>query len=161
MPVEAEYRQLDKDVREGVPTSGWPGDPRLSVQLGVVTAGRSGYSEQKKKYVRKGDVVARRLEVWRHNEDGTDAIVGTWSMDEVMQVISDLVVMDPGRPRHVGVEDRIDTHNAALEAAAAKAYQEVNSEMIEHALRLDHDRNNPINIFRGMPGTRDRTDLKR
>ena len=113
------------------------------------------------RWVPKGAVVAQRLEVWRTTENHGYQRIGTWHPDEAPFIIKHLVQMDPSRPRHESVLDRIDKHNAMIEEAAAQAYVDVAMEAHEHLARIGHDLNEPRNIFRGMPGTRDRTDIKR
>jgi hypothetical protein len=156
-----EWTVLDRQLREGEPTKGWPGDPRLWLQLAYLEAPETGWYPQDNKIHRKGDIVARLLEVWRHTEEGRDVVIGRWQPSDLPQILSDLVAMDPGRPGHTDVLDRIDAANEAKEADLSRQYQDVQGEMMEHYLKLAHDLNNPRNVFRGMPGTRDDADLKR
>lgn len=131
---------LDDQLTQGVPTLGWPGDPKLQVELGVITAGRSGFSPEVGRYVRKGEVVARRIEVWKNTERHGRQQVGRWLLSEYHTIIPDLVKMDPSRPRHKSVEDRIDKHNAEIEAKQARAHRDVMGELMEHAHSLHSGR---------------------
>lgn len=156
-----EWTVLDRQLREGEPTKGWPGDPRMWLQLGMLVARETAWYPEIMKVARKGDIVARILEVWRHTEEGKDVVIGRWNPSELPNIITDLVAMDPGRPRHVSVLDRIDAGNAAKEAELSRQYQDSTGEMMEHYLKLAHDITQPRNVFRGMPGTRDDEALKR
>lgn len=132
-----EWQELAKKLHDGDGLL-FAGDPRLYLQIGVLE-GRNAY----------GRVVTtgRRLEVWRHNEDGSDAMIGHWHPSEQYRICMDLAEMRADRPGAVSALDRIDKHNDALEKAASDAYQAASQEMLEHALKLDHDRNNPRNTF--------------
>jgi len=63
-----------------------------------------------------------------------------------------MVKMDPSSPAHVTVEDRIEAHNRKLEADKAAEMNDIMLDMMEYGNRLWHDRNNPRNTFRGIPG---------
>jgi hypothetical protein len=159
--VPMEWKLLDRELREGVPTEGWPGDPRMELVIGQVRTSRAGYDPNVKRWVPAGYPVAQRLEVWRTTENHGYQRIGTWHPNEAPFIIKHLVAMDPSRPNHVSVLDRIDAHNAAMDEENSRAYMQAAGEMAEHLAKLNHDRNEPRNIFRGMPGTRDRKDLKR
>jgi hypothetical protein len=159
--IPPELGILEKVIQQGDPVKGWPGDPRMELRVGVLSAAKTGWSEQVHRLVVRGEPLARRLEVWRHTETGRDERIGTWNFDELPHVVADLVLMDPSRPNHESILDRIDRTNAEKEYEATRIYQDVAGEMAEHLAKLNHDRNNPRNVFRGIPGTRDRTDLKR
>lgn len=128
-----EWSDLDKKLRTGDGLM-WTGDPRLWLGIGVL----------ENKVTRK---TGRRLEVWRDNEDGTTSMIGHWLPTEQYRVLYDLANMRADRPNAVSVEDRIDKHNDALEKAATEKATEATIEMLDHAIRLEHDRNNPRQKF--------------
>ena len=136
----------------GKPEIGWRGDPRLELHVGILTAERYGFSPQCKRYVNKGELMAKRWEVWRHCEDGTDQRIASWEYDKMHDILLDLVKMDPNSPAHTSVEDRIDASNRLKENKLARQYQEKLGEMMEHAGKLHHDTTQPRNVFRGVPG---------
>lgn len=131
--VAPEYTELVRQIQQG-DGMGWPGDPRMWLGIGVLENRRTGK-------------VGRRLEVWRTNEDGSETLVAHWLLAEQHRVIYDLARMRADAPGHVPVEDVIDAHNAAMEKKASDKAQDEMLETLDHALRLDHDRNNPRNKF--------------
>lgn len=98
-----EWSDLARRISEGDGVT-WGGDPSLWLGLGVVKRG--------------GKIVGRRLEVWRRTEEGQDVLIGSWHPTEQYRICHDLAQMRVGRPGAISVEDRIDAHNAKLEAAA-------------------------------------------
>lgn len=131
--IPAEWEALADKLYEGDGT-GWTGDPRLWLGVGVIGDPRSSRS-------------GKRLEVWRDNEDGSTTLIGHWKPDEVNRVCYDLARMRVEAPGHESVEARIDAHNDALEAKNSAAFQDVYGEMLEYSARLHHDLNNPRNRF--------------
>lgn len=135
--VAPEWEELAGKIVNG-DGLGWPGDPRLSLGIGVVEGrDRSGRVRH----------TGRRLEVWRHNEDGSDTLVAHWRPEEIHRVCYDLARMRVDSPGYVSVEDRIDEHNAKLEKAASDKYVDAMSQLLDHAVRLHHDRTQPRNTF--------------
>jgi hypothetical protein len=130
--VAPEYQDLTKRLQEGDGIN-WPGDPRMYLSIGVLTApsGRQG----------------RRIEVWRLNEDGSDTMVAHWHPSEQARILYDLAIMRVDRPGYVSVEDRIDAHNEAIEKEVSRAAQESMLETLDHAVRLHVDRHNPKSRF--------------
>lgn len=104
---------------------GWPGDPRMRLEIGVLkTNGKEGH----------------RLEVWRHNEDGSDTRIAHWLPREQHMVCYELSRMRLDSPGHESTEERIDAHNAALEAKRSDEFAEVYGDMLEYGTALFHDR---------------------
>lgn len=137
--VAPEYDELTRRLQQGDGIN-WPGDPRMWIGIGVL--------ESRTK-------TGRRIEVWRTNEDGSETIVAHWLPSEQHRILFDLAQMRVDRPGHIGVEQRIDSHNEALQKAADTKAREEMFETLEHALKLDHDRNNPRTKF-FMNGAPDR-----
>lgn len=131
--VAPEWQDLERKIREGDGLV-WTGDPRLWLGIGVL----------ENKFTHK---VGRRLEVWRDNEDGSTTLVAHWLLSEAHRVLFDLANMRIDRPGYVSVEDKIDAHNATLEKAASEAVVEEMYEVLDHAIRIDHDKNQPRNRF--------------
>lgn len=131
--VAPEYADLVRQIQQG-DGMGWPGDPRMYLAIGILENRRTG---------KRG----RRLEVWRLNEDGSETMVAHWLPAEQNRVIYDLARMRVDSPGHVDVQDVIDKHNEAKQAALDAAARDQMMEVLDHALRLDHDRNNPRNKF--------------
>lgn len=135
--VAPEWRDLARQLVEG-DGLGWPGDPRLSLQIGIIEGrNKSG------RVVRTG----RRLEVVRHNEDGSDTMIGHWRPEEQHRVCYDLARMRVDSPGHESVLDSIDRANAQKEAEVSKQFQEAMANLLDHAARLHHDLSNPRNRF--------------
>lgn len=154
--VHADADELDRKLREGDGLL-WSGDPRLYLGMGILTAPQSRWEEKLGRRVQKGDIVARRYEVWRHTEDGEDVLIGHWQLSEFDRILVDLAPMRLDSPGHVDALDEIDKHNAKLEKAAGDAFVANGVEAMAHALDVWHDTENPKHTFRGMPGSRDDT----
>lgn len=135
--------ELDRKLREGDGIH-WGGDPDLTLAQGVVEETRSGRLT--------GKIVARRWEVWRMCEDGVDRMIGHWRMEEFDRILFDLAAMRAEAPGHVFVDDAIEKANVANEKRVWAPYREKSFEMKEHMAKLWHDRTQPKNVFRQMPG---------
>lgn len=119
-------------------------DPRLYLKYRVI------------EHPKKPGVKGRRYEVHRHCEDGQVRMIGHWRLEEFDMIWPDMQKMAAGAAgRIAGVEDRIDSHNDGMERDNSRATQEAMGEMMDHAVRLVHDRTQPKNVFRQMPGLRD------
>lgn len=120
--MDSRIVEMSKHLQKGNPTSGWRGDERMYVQIGVLD-----------KTV-NGQVVARKnmIEVRRVTETGEDVNIGWWEPAEVDRIILDIIQQDPRTPGHVDVLDRIDKHNAKLEKAADDSFRETYTEFTEH-----------------------------
>lgn len=149
--VHSDAAETDRKLREGDGLV-WQGDRRLELRMGILTAKRTGYHAQCRRHVTKGEVIARRYEVWRHNEDGTDEPVGHWTLEEYDRILFDLAGLRLDSPGHVDTGAKVDANNAAVEDAAADDYSQHLGEATEHMAKLVHDRTQPGNTFRGIPG---------
>lgn len=152
--VHSDAAETDRKLREGDGIL-WQGDPKLELRMGILTAKVTGYHAQCKRNVRKGEVIARRYEVWRHTELGTDEMLGHWTLEEYDRILVDMAGMRLDSPGHVDTGSKVDANNDAVTDAAATEYAEHLGEMGEHLGKLYHDRTQPKNVFRQMPGTRD------
>lgn len=155
--VQSEAAEVDRKLREG-DGLGFPGDPRLSLGVGVLTAPKRMYAPEVKRVVNRGEVVARRYEVWRYCEDGEDRIIGSWPLENLQMILPELSKARLDSPGHEDATTRIDQANKELEDKASRQIKDSAGEMMEHALKLDHDRNNPRNVFRGIGGMDERSD---
>jgi len=151
LPWEA--HELDRWLREGNPTLGWRGDNRLSLQIGVLKATKTGPDPKTGKVYRKGDTVAWRWEIWRHNEDGTDLRILQRKAEEIDQLIPALIAIDPRTPGHEPTMDRVEREDAIVQKEKAYAIQQAHGEHAEHLWKLVADRQNGKTTFRGMPGS--------
>lgn len=133
----------------------WTGDPRLELGMATAVAPKSMWYAPLGRRVKKGEVLARRYEVWRNNEDGTRSQVGHWLLEEFDRILMDLAPLRMDAPGHEDAIDQIDKHNEALEKERDTVAVEAMMEQTEHALKLHHDTTGPKNVFRGMPGMRD------
>jgi hypothetical protein len=134
----------------GKPELGWRGDPRLELRLGILTAAKHG--RRNGRYFRKGDVVAYRYEVWRHNEDGTDAEILHRAAKDWHEIIPALVQLDPRTPGFKDTMTTLTAHNDKVDAERGQAIRDAHGEMTEHLWKLYADRNFGRTTFRGMPG---------
>lgn len=131
--VAPEYAELVRQIQQG-DGMGWPGDPRMWLGIGVLENKHTGKT-------------GRRLEVWRTNEDGSETLVAHWLLTEQHRVIYDLARMRADSPGHVSVLDIIDQHNDRIQKDLEDKAAEEMIQTLDHAIRLDHDRNNPRNRF--------------
>ena len=125
----------------------WPGDEDLSLHVGTIVAKNSGWSDDLNRHVRAGETVGRRWEVWRHTEDGEDVRIGSWKMEDLDRIIMDIAPMRLGSPGHADVLDQVEKANEAVEKANAERFKAEAFQLLEHALKLDHDRFEPRNKF--------------
>lgn len=152
--LRADAKDLDRKLREG-DGLGFPGDPRLVLAQGVITAEKSGYSKELGRIVRRGDIVARRWEVWRHCEDGVDRMIGHWRMHEFDRILLDLTSMRLDSPGHEDTLSKIDKANDAKDKEVLGQMRDVLGEFADHTARLIHDTTGPRDVFHQMPGRRD------
>lgn len=150
----ADAPELDRKLREG-DGLGFPGDPALYLGQGVVTSRKRQQHPKTGAWLYPGDIIARRWEVWRHCEDGVDRIIGHWPEHDFDRIIFDLAPMRLDAPNRVSSEDAIDAHNAEIEDKNSREAKDVIGEATEHLAKLVHDRTQPRNVFRGIPGLRD------
>lgn len=152
--VHADAPELDRKLREGDGLL-WQGDRSLELRMGILTAKRTGFHPQVRRHVQKGEVLARRYEVWTHTPDGADEMLGHWLLEEFDRILFDLSGMRMDAPGHVDTGETVDANNDAVTAAAGEEYAQHYGEAAEHMAKLVHDRTNPKNVFRGIPGRRD------
>lgn len=132
----SDYEGLEKKIING-DGFGWPGDDRMWLGVGVIEDRATGKT-------------GRRLEVWRHNEDGTDTIIGHWLPREQHMICYELAQMRADSPGHVPVVERIDAHNKKIEDQRSREYRDHMGALLEHAAHLAHDLNEPKNKFYGI-----------
>ena len=154
LPYEAE--RLADDLTQGNPAFGWKGDARLSLFVGILACGKAGYKNGV--YYKEGEPMARRYEVWRHNEDGTDKRIMSRPLHLVHEILPTMVSLDPRTPGHEATMDRIERENKKVDADKEYAIGQAHGEMTEHLWSIVHDRNNPQNTFRQVGGSDERPD---
>ena len=133
--VHADAAKVDRQLREGDGLM-WTGDPRLELRMGVVQANRRAYVPALGRYVSRGEIVARRYEVWRHCEDGIDRRIGSWRIEEFDRILMDLAPMRLDAPGRTDTLERIDAGNAAIEKENTDKFRDAAGEMLDHKLRL-------------------------
>lgn len=134
---------------------GFPGDPRLTLAQGVIQANRRMQHPITKRWVRKGEILARRWEVWRLCEDGVDRRIGTWRMEEFDRILLDMSGMRLDSPGHADTIDQIEKHNAEIEDRVSRDAQDALGQMLDHGNRLVSTLRDGANTFLQMPGLRD------
>lgn len=152
--MHADAEDLDRKLRDGDGVM-WAGDPRLYLSMGIVEAEKFHWSDELKRNVHKGEIVARRYEVWRFSEDGGSELIGTWRIEDFDRILFDLAPLRLDSPGHVDAIEQIDAHNNALEKERSDVLKGELFETLEHQIKLWHDTHNPKNVFRGIPGRRD------
>lgn len=121
----SDWEDLAKKIVDG-DGYGWPGDPRMRLEIGVLKDTHTGKE-------------GHRLEVWRHNEDGSDTRIAHWLPREQHMICWELARMRVDSPAHETAEERIDRHNKVLEAEASRQFAESYGAMLEHGSALFHD----------------------
>lgn len=150
MPYEALL--VADELTDGSPSHGWRGDARLSLHIGVVVAADGGY--RKGKYYRKGDPVATRYEVHRHNEDGTDEPLFYRDMNMLHDIIPTLIRTDPRTPGFENVMDKVERDNASVERQNSRDFADSYGGMIDHMWSIMSEREGKHTI-RQVGGMRD------
>lgn len=148
--IPPEIERLAGELTQGFAPLGWRGDPRLSLHIGVLEAKEGG--TRNGKWYNRGDVVALRVEVHRHNEDGTDTPILTRPLERWHEIIPELTKIDINSPMYKDVAQQIIDHNDALERERGQAIREAVGEQTEHLWKLVADRQNGRTTFRGLPG---------
>lgn len=151
MPYEATV--LADDLVDGNPAFGWKGDPRLYLQVGVLTAAKTG--QRNGKWYKEGEMMARRYEVWRHNEDGTDLRILSRDLTHLHEILPALVKIDPRTPGHEATMDRIERENAVIDKHREQAIGEAVGEMTEHLWNVVSERENGKQTHFQVGGSRD------
>ena len=156
-----EVHELDRLLREGYPTMGWRGDPRLSLAMGVITTQKGGYQRDPdgvERFHRVGDKVGWCWQVMRHCEDGTDQILLQRKGLDLNLIIPKLVEMDPRTPGHENVMDMVEKADAAVHREKQNAIAEAHGEHLDHLWRLVDERENGRHTTRQVQGFDERPD---
>ena len=136
----------------------WAGDDRLELGMETQEAQSGGWVEQLGKRVRKGQVLARRYAVYRHNEDGTFLRIGHWRLEEFDRILFDIAGLRAEAPNHEQSSELIDAANAASEKQATDDYVSASAQMLEHRLRIWADTTQGKTRFRQVLGSDERSD---
>jgi hypothetical protein len=153
--------ELDRMLREGDPSKGWRGDPRLSLGMGIVVTEKSGMQvdpDGKTRFHRAGDKVGWNWTVYRHNEDGTDTPILTRKGLDLNLIIPKLIEMDPRTPGHENVMDMVEKADAAVQRAKEQQIAEAHGEHLDHLWRLVDERQNGRHTTRQVQGFDERPD---
>lgn len=136
--THSEAFETDRQLREG-DGMGWPGDPMLSLHIGIRTAKKSGFDKNIGRWVRAGDEVARRYEVWRHCEDGVDRIIGAWKMEDHGQIIFDLAMLRMDAPNHELTIDKLEASDARREKENSDKFAEAAGPALDHLASIKRE----------------------
>lgn len=136
--VDGKAQEVADLLKNGKPTIGWRGYPNLELRQGVLKL--------------PNGMIGRRWEVWTYTPDGSEEMVAHWKLHELDQILLDMVQMDPHTPGRISTLDKIDQANEAKEKEVMSQFRDALGELQDHALRLDHDRNEGLSTFRGFPG---------
>src|SRR5258706_14006893 len=130
--VRADDEDLDRKLREGDGLA-WAGDPSLELRYGILSAPRRMQHPVSHRWINRGDMVAKRYEVWRHTENGEDVIIGHWTLEEYDRILFDITMMRAGAiGKAPDVEQRIDAHNAEIEKKASADFRDHYGPMLDH-----------------------------
>lgn len=154
--MHAEAGELARKLRDGDGIL-WQGDPRLELGMETLAAPKSMWFPRLGRRVRKGEILARRYAVTRHNEDGSTSTVGTWRLEEFDRILMDLAPLRLDAPGHVDALEAIDKHNDALEKERDETAVAVMMEDNEHRMKLWADTTQGKTMFRQVGGMRDET----
>lgn len=149
--IPPELHRLADELTNGFAPLGWRGDSRLTLQVGALTVQTGGY-DRKGTWRNRGELAALRVEVVRHNEDGTDTPILQRPMERWHEIIPELVKIDINSPMYKDTTEAVIQHNDKLEAERGQAIREAVGEQTEHLWRLVSDRQNGRTTFRGLPG---------
>jgi hypothetical protein len=149
---------LEKQLKRGMPTLGWRGDPRLYLEMGVITSNNTGYSRKVNRFVRHGEVLARQLIVMRHCEDGTEQVILRKGLNKVHEVIPALIKHDPRTPGFEEVMDTVEREDNAKQKEVSTQIFEARAQCFEHLSALVGDRQNGRTTHRQVGGFDERPD---
>ena len=138
---------------KGKPELGWRGDPRLSLHIGVLVAAKNG--TRAGKHYRKGDVVAFRYEVHRHNEDGTDTEILHRAAAQWHEIIPALIDIDPRTPGFKPTMDKVEAANKIEHREAEYAMEQAYGEANEHLWNIVREREGGKTFFGQVQGSKD------
>lgn len=131
--VRSEDAELDRQLREGDGLV-WKGDPSLSLAYGLLLAPKRMQHPVTGRWLNRGDLIAKRYEVYTHTPDGEDTLLSHWKMDEFGRILFDIAGMKAGfEGRAPTAEERIDKNNAAVEKASTDQFRDHYAAMYEHA----------------------------
>lgn len=151
--VRSEDAEIDRQLREGDGLV-WKGDPSLWLGYGVLTAPKRMQHPVTGRWLNKGDLIAKRYEVWRHTEEGLDVFVNHWKMDEYGRILFDIAGQKAGfEGRAPSAEERIDKNNAAVEKRATDAFRDSYAAMYEHMHSIVQERTQGRLTHRGVGGS--------
>lgn len=157
MHVEAEEMERKLKFGDGIM---WAGDPRLELRMAVLKSPKYHQSPLNGRWYNKGEIMARRYEVWRHNEDGSETRIGSWRLHEFDRILMDLAPMRLESPNHEDTLDAIDKHNAEIEAKHETQIRDNLQEATMHLAEAVRNESGPGVTFAQMPGLRDEAPSK-
>lgn len=137
--IHADAAKLDRQLREGDGLI-WKGDPTLELRVGVLSAPKRMQHPMTGKWLNRGDIIARRYEVWSHTIEGKDELIGHWLIEEFDRILYDIAGAKASfEGRAPSTIEQIDKHNASLEQANSDEFRNYYGTMLEHATRLARD----------------------
>lgn len=148
-PYEATV--VARELKEGSPTHGWPGDRRLSLHVAVLRAAKSGSRTNRDGTVEtfaKGDITDIFLEVHRDMENGKIERLLSKPIGREHEIIPTLIRMDPTRPGHENVVERAERLNDIKDRENSRQLGEAHGEMMEHLWSIGQE------LLIGKPKTR-------
>lgn len=150
--------QVDHMLRDGSPTDGWRGDPRLSLQMGFVRATKFGHDERAKRVVRKGGIVGWGWVVMRHLETGEDLPILQLAGLELPTIFRRLIAIDPRTPGFESTMDKVEREDLVVQKHRESAIAEATGEHLDHLWRLVDERENGRHTTRQVQGFDERPD---
>lgn len=152
--MHADATKLDHQLKFGDGVL-WAGDPNLELRMGVLQSPRYHYSPMLRRWCQKGEIMARRYEVYRHCEDGTEQRIGTWRLEEFDRILMDIAPMRIDAPNRTDTLDEIDKHNAKLDDAQTTKLQDNLGEAMQHLAEAKRNEDGPGVTFGQVQGFRD------
>lgn len=151
--VRSEDADIDRQLREGDGLV-WKGDPTLWLGYGVYLAPKRMQHPITKRWLAKGDLIAKRYEVWSHTTDGEDVLVNHWKMDEFGRILFDIAGQKAGfEGRVLSAEERMDKNNAAVEKRAMDTFRDSYAAMYEHMHSIIQEKTQGRLTHRGVCGS--------
>lgn len=151
--VRSEDAELDHQLKFGDGLV-WKGDPSLELRYGVLTAPKLMQHPVTGRWLNKGDLIAKRYEVWSHTPDGQDVFLNHWKMDEFGRILFDIAGQKAGfEGRAPSAEERMDKNNDAVEKAAMDTFRDSYSAMYEHMHSIVQEQTQGRLTHRGVGGS--------
>lgn len=156
--IHSEAAEVDRQLREGDGLV-WTGDPSLELRVGIRSAHKRMQHPITGRWLNRGDMIAKRYEVWSHTLDGEDVLINHWKIEEFGRILFDIAGQKASfEGRKPTAEEQIDANNARIDKANTDQLRDHYGAMFEHAFSIAQERTAGRLTHRGVGGSDERAD---